>query len=91
MYPNYSVTNVYEINDITGIKGYLKAFLLAILLIISISFVIIIPVFGSRILLSFKQFNIFPNLSDNILRLYEVFKWPISMLVIFINLKIKAL
>ena len=81
-------SNVYEIKDMTGIKGYIKAFILAIVLILLISFIIIIPVFGSEMLFIFKQFNIFPNLSDNLLKLYEIFKWPISMLVIFINLKI---
>ena len=81
-------SNVYETKDITGIKGYIKAFILAIVLILLIAFIIIIPVFGSELLTIFKQFNLLPNLSDNILRLYEIFKWPISILVIFINLKI---
>ena len=79
---------IYEVEDIKGIKGFIKAFILAIILILLITFIIIIPVFGSKILYLFKQFNIIPDLTDNILKNYEIFKWPISMFVIFINVKI---
>ena len=80
--------NVYEIKEMKGIRGYIKSFILAFVLILLIAFIMIIPVFGSDMLSVFKQFNIFPNLSDSILKLYEIFKWPISILVIFVNLKI---
>ena len=81
-------SSVYEIKDTTGIKAYIKSFILAIVLILLISFIIIIPVFGSKILNMFKVLNIFPNLSESILNSYDLLKWPISIFIVFINLKV---
>lgn len=79
---------IYNTKDPYGIKNTLKSLLFSFMLIILISFLIIFPVLGTRILIILNNFNIIPGLSDNIINMYTILKWPISVLVIFINLKI---
>lgn len=79
---------LYNIEDSNTFRDIVKSFLLSILLTLLISFIIIIPIFGSTILEFLHNFKIISNLTDNILVIYNLLKWPISILIIFITIKL---
>lgn len=79
---------IYGVEDKNTIKEVVKSFLLAILLTLLISFIIIIPVLSGKILTIIHKFKIVSILTDNIIFIFNILKWPLSIFVIFINLKI---
>jgi len=81
-------SNIYSIKYKLNIKVVIKSFVLAIQLILVITFLIIFPVMGTRILHILDNFKVISNLTDDFIRIFNVLKWPITIFIIFINLKI---
>ncbi len=79
---------IYNVKDNNTIKEIIKSFILAIILTLLISFIIIIPVLGGRLLSILHNFKLISNLTDQIILIYNILKWPISIFIIFINLKL---
>lgn len=78
---------IYGTRDKYNLQSILKSFILAVLLVLLFAFLLIIPVLGTRILNTINNFKIVSSLTDEIIFLYNVLKWPITMFVIFISLK----
>ena len=79
---------IYDIKDKTTVRVVVKSILLAIQLIVLLLFLIVFPILGTRILHMLDNFKIVSNLTDNVIYLFNILKWPITMFVIYINLKI---
>lgn len=79
---------IYDIKDKTTVRVVVKSILLAIQLIVLLLFLIVFPILGTRILHMLDNFKIVSNLTDNFIYLFNILKWPITMFVIYINLKI---
>ncbi|MBO6145815.1 MAG: YihY/virulence factor BrkB family protein [Bacilli bacterium] len=76
---------IYETKDINSLGTFLKSIAFSIILIVLMAFLIVIPVLGSKIL---EILGIYGIVTENIIKLYSILKWPLSVIVIFINLKI---
>ncbi len=84
-----NVSNIiYGTHKKNTIKTYIKSFALAIILIFLFVFMIIIPILGGRILKILHKFEVISVLTDNIIYLFNILKWPISIFIIYINIKI---
>ena len=79
---------IYGIKDKTTIRTVIKSFTLAVQLILLLAFLIVFPILGTRILHMLNNFKIVSNLTDNFIYMFNILKWPITMFVIYINLKI---
>lgn len=79
---------IYGVESKNTIRTIIKSIFMSILLILLISFIIIIPVYSSEILIQINKFNLFYIVSDNLLLIYKIIKWPISIFIIYINIKI---
>lgn len=79
---------IYDIKDKTTVRVVVKSILLAIQLIVLLLFLIVFPILGTRILHMLDNFKIVSNLTDDFIYLFNILKWPITMFVIYINLKI---
>ncbi len=79
---------IYECDSNKKLLDILKSFLMAILLVLLIAFIIIIPILSTKILNLLHSFQIISILTDNILFIYNLLKWPISMIIIYFNIKI---
>lgn len=79
---------LYGIEDSNTFRDIIKSLLLSIILTLLISFIIIIPVFSSTILEFLHNFKVISNLTDNIINIYNILKWPISIFVIFMVIKL---
>ena len=80
--------NIYGINHKVDIKTFAKSFVLSIQLVLLFIFLILFPIMGTRILRLLGNFKIIYNLTDNMIFIFNIIKWPITMFIIFINLKI---
>ena len=79
---------IYDIKDKPTIKTTIKSILLAIQLIVLLLFLIVFPILGTKILCLLDNFKIVSNLTDNFIHIFNLLKWPVTMFVIYINLKI---
>ena len=79
---------IYDIKYKITVDVIIKSILLAIQLIMLLLFLIVFPIFGEKILNILGNFQIISNLTDNFINLFNILKWPITMLVIYGNLKI---
>ncbi|MBQ9023708.1 MAG: YihY/virulence factor BrkB family protein [Bacilli bacterium] len=79
---------IYGIREKNSIKITIKSILLSIQLILLLTFIIIFPILGTRILHVLDNFKIVSNMTDNFIYIFNILKWPITMFVIYINLKV---
>ena len=79
---------IYSTHDKFSLTTLFKSIVLSILLVLLVTFLIIFPVLGERILKALESFKIISNLTNNIIPLFNILKWPFTMFIIFINLKI---
>ena len=77
---------IYGVEDKKNIRGIIKSIIMSILLILLFSFIIVIPVYSSRILTIINKLDLISKVSDNLIFLYGIIKWPIS--IFYINIKI---
>ncbi len=77
-----SANNLYKVKEVNRTKDRFKSIIILLILIFSVIFLILIPVFGGKVLLLLEKYNI---ITKSIVYLYHAFKWPITLLFIFIS------
>ncbi len=78
---------LYKVKDTSRLKIYIKSFFMVIILFLLISFMIIVPVLGDTIFIFLnKHFN--EQGMQIITTIYHIVKYPLSILLIFISIKL---
>ena len=77
---------LYKIKDISILKSFIKSFLMVIILFMLISFMILVPVLGDFIF-DFLDSYINERSFKFVLALYDFFKYPLSIILMFISIK----
>ncbi len=78
---------IYKIKENNKIKQGVKAFIMTIILMFIIVFTAVVPAFGDLILSSIK--SKYPgDVINLIIRLFDILKYPLSFLLIFIGVKL---
>lgn len=80
--------NIYDIKHKIDIKTIIKSVVLSIQLVVLFVFLILFPIMGTRILRILGNFKIISGLTDNMIYMFNIIKWPITMFIIFVNVKI---
>lgn len=83
-----AASTIYKVEKVEPLKDTIKSFIIAILLVLLILFIIIIPVFGGMILSFINVITNATYISDNIISIYNLLKWPISIFIILFDLKL---
>lgn len=78
---------IYKIKNSMSIKQTIKAIFMTIILISLILFVVLVPAFGEQIINAISK-DTPGKVIDTIHMIYDILKYPISFLLIFIDLKI---
>ena len=78
---------IYKIKNTMSIKQSIKAIFMTIILISLILFVVLVPAFGELIINAISK-DTPGKVIDTIHLIYDILKYPISFLLIFIDLKI---
>ncbi|MBQ9833884.1 MAG: YihY/virulence factor BrkB family protein [Bacilli bacterium] len=79
---------IYGIKDSSFLKRRLKAFVMTIFLIILFIFILVVPLFGERIIELIKYVNLNANITEIITAIFNFIKGPISWIIIFIFIKL---
>jgi len=79
---------VYNFKGGNMIKRRIKAILMTFVVVGLIFFLLIVPVFGSFILNMLREYSPDARLVDYLYNLYSVFKYPLSLLIIYVNIKL---
>ncbi len=83
-----TASTIYNVESFEPIKDNIKSIFIAILLIILILFIIVIPVFGGKILNLILTMTNTKFITDRLIFIYNILKWPITIFIIFITLKL---
>lgn len=78
-------STVHKVEKGNFIKNTIKSFTITILLALLFIFIAFITVFGGRILLILSKFF---SINVSIIKFYNLIRWPITFLVIFIVVKV---
>lgn len=80
----FSANQIYHIEQSTWLKRRIKAIMITFLIVILFLFILLVPLFGAKIIDAIDYFNIKSVLSS----ILEVMQGPISWIIIFIFIKI---
>ena len=78
-----AASNIYKVEEVDIVKDTIKAIFIAIILVLLVFFIIVIPVFGSKILLFIQGFSNITFITDRVIDIYNIYKWPITIFIIF--------
>ena len=81
-------STIYGTKDKVDLKSTLKSYVLSIILILLFAFLIIIPVLGLRILMFLSNIKALSFITGNLIKIFSILRWPISLIIIYVNLKI---
>lgn len=84
----YAIINasnaLYKVESTDILKDRIKSIILLIILITLIIFLLLVPMFGGKILRLFGSGNIVEKINI----IYKILKWPITFMIIYYNLKL---
>ena len=79
---------LYKIDNKDGIKKRVSSLVIITIIISLLLFLIIVPVFGENIINLMHQAKILEVYIDEIILLYNIFKWPATLLILYFNIKL---
>lgn len=79
---------LYGIKNSDFIKDRISSFILLIIIIILFVFLMIVPVFGENILSLMRNAKLLENYADEALTLFKIIKWPLTLMIIYFNIKL---
>lgn len=84
----YAIVNasntLYKVNNSDVLKNRIKSIILLFILLALIVFLLLVPIFGGKILSLFVHVRFYKEL----IMIYNLMRWPISFFLIYINLKL---
>lgn len=80
--------SLYKVENSSQIRDRIKSVVILLLIIGLLLFLVLVPMFGGRILELLGNYKLFSNVLDEIVLVYKIVKWPITFLVIFFNIKL---
>ena len=88
----YAIINtsdtLYKIRKKNYIKARIDSMLLLFIIIILFVFLLMVPIFGENILKLMRNAEILSSFSDNAVYFFNIIKWPMTIFIIFVNVKL---
>ena len=79
---------LYKIKNRDWLKDRISSFVLLVLIIILFVFLIVVPIFGDNILYLMSKAKILENYIDDFRIIFSFIKWPLTLFIIYINIKL---
>lgn len=83
-----TANSIYELENSSFIRNWVKAVIMLISLIILILFMLVVPIWGDKIVTFIADIINNNILKEQIINLYNLLKYPISIIFVFVNLKL---
>jgi len=88
----YAVINtsdtLYEIRESDVIKKRVSSIILLFIIIILFVFLLVVPLFGENILNLMESARLLSKYSRQVLFIFNIIKWPLTILIIYLNIKL---
>ena len=88
----YAIINtsntLYKIRKSSAIKKRLDSIVLLFIVILLFVFLLIVPIFGDSILNLMNKASIVLPFSDSFVNLFNLIKWPLTIFIIFVNIRL---
>lgn len=88
----YAVINasdtLYKIDNKDKIKKRISSLIILIIIIMLMLFLMLVPIFGENILAIMHRAKMFEAYIDEIIVVYNVLKWPLTLFIIYFNIKL---
>ena len=79
---------LYKIQEKNEIKKRISAIIILLIIITLFVFLLVIPIFGENILELMNKAKILENFTDEIILIFKILKWPLTLLIIYFNIKL---
>ena len=80
--------NLYKLDSESQIKDRFRSLLILVIMIMLLLFMIIVPLLGDKIVMLISTFVTSKNVIDLVVMIYSALKWPITLLLIFLAIKL---
>ena len=88
----YAIINtsntLYKIDNRDVIKNRVGSIVLLFIVIILFVFLLVVPIFGNNILSLMRNAKLLSNYADQVMILFNIIKWPMTLLIIYLNIKL---
>ncbi len=88
----YAIINtsntLYGIKERDYLKDRISSIILLFIIIILFVFLLIVPIFGENIINLMNNAKLLANLSDEVIIIFNIIKWPLTLLIIYLNIKL---
>lgn len=88
----YAIINtsnaLYGINDRDYLKDRISSIILLFIIIILFLFLLVVPIFGENIINLMSNAKLLSNLANEVIIIFNVIKWPLTILIIYLNIKL---
>jgi len=79
---------LYKIKNSDYLKDRISSIILLIIIIILFVFLIVVPIFGENIINLMTNAKLLTNYADEIVVLFNISKWPVTIIIIYFNIKL---
>lgn len=88
----YAIINtsntLYKIKNNDYIRARVSSIILLFIVIILFVFLLVVPIFGNNILSIMKKAKLLSQYAEEVFTLFNIIKWPITLLIIYLNIKL---
>lgn len=88
----YAIINtsdtLYKIKGADVIKKRVSSIILLFIIIILFVFLLTVPIFGENILSIMRSAKLLSKYADEVMILFNIIKWPLTILIIYLNIKL---
>lgn len=79
---------LYKIKNSDYLKDRISSIILLIIIIVLFVFLIVVPIFGENIINLMTNAKLLTNYADEIVVLFNISKWPVTIIIIYFNIKL---
>ena len=83
-----AANTLYGIKKSDAFKDRIKSIIILLAIIVLLIFMILVPMFGDKILEVLRNNTVLENIIDEVIILFKIIKWPITFLILLFNIKL---
>ncbi len=88
----YAIINtsntLYQVKERDYLKDRISSIILLFIIIILFVFLLVVPIFGDNIINLMASAKILANFADETMVIFNIIKWPLTILIIYLNIKL---
>ena len=88
----YAIINtsntLYQVKERDYLKDRVSSIILLFIVIVLFVFLLVVPIFGDNIIKLMTNAKLLSNYADDAMIIFNIIKWPITLLIIYLNIKL---